>query len=195
MSKKTECMQGGFAASYTPQFEGLACVQGATPTEMDTSGLDRDLGSRGSDWFEGTEQKRHPEITPRTGAPPRICHIMARSLDFRDLVLNLGFSRWMYFSKLISIPETQFYQLVGWGECYQSDRVTLRTLWLCVWVSVCMSVPIKHSAWLQLLNKRQLILFVRLGHFVQYSSFLQGCFSFPIHFNLSYWQNPRWKLS
>lgn len=86
-------MQGGFAASYTPQFEGLACVQGATPTEMDTSGLDRDLGSRGSDWFEGTEQKRHPEITPRTGAPPRICHIMARSLDFRDLVLNLGFSR------------------------------------------------------------------------------------------------------
>jgi len=93
MSKKTECMQGGFAASYKPQFEGLSCVQGPTLTEMDTSGLDRDLGSRGSDWFEGTEHKRHPEITPRTGALPRICHIMARSLDFGDLALNLGCTR------------------------------------------------------------------------------------------------------
>lgn len=100
---KTECMQGGFASSYNPQFEGLSCFQGPAPTEMDTSGLDRDLGSSGSDWFEGTEHKRHSEITPKTEALPGICHIMSRSLDFGVLALfffififwSSGFKSWI----------------------------------------------------------------------------------------------------
>ena len=52
---------------------------------------------------------------------------MAEKVDLGGLALNLGPASCVYFGKRISIPETQFHQLIQWGRYYQSDRVTLRT--------------------------------------------------------------------